>query len=110
MQLLRLTLQLPRCLTTTDNEGDLPCTLVRIAPSTLTKTAAHMLASAIEKEEEEAAAQRLRGVMHGDEEDEQADSGVFVLPLPPAHEQEAISQLFVFGQVRRRAAGLGGTT
>lgn len=106
MQLLKLTLRLPRCLTATDDDGDLPCTLVRIAAATLTKTAAHMLASAIEEEAAAAAAQQ-----HGTDDDESGEeegngkkdrvgrSGVFVLPLAPAHEHEAISQLFVFGQV-----------
>ena len=117
MQLLKLTLRLPRCLTTVDTEGDLPCTLVRIAATTLTRTAAAMLACAIE---EEAAAGRLRATIHGEEDEPAGESddegegnsggtgGVFVLPLAPAFENEPVSQLFVFGQVSGSSVGHGG--
>lgn len=109
MQLLKLTLRLPRCLTAVDGEGDLPCTLVRIAASTLTRTAGAMLASAIE---EAAAAERLRATIHGEEDEPSGDGddsedgggGVFVLPLAPAFEHEPVSQLFVYGQVRASMA------
>jgi hypothetical protein len=105
MQLLKLTLRLPACLSAVDAEGDLPCTLVRLAASTLTRNAGDILARAIE---EEAAAHALRTTIHaGDEEEEEeeqgagdGEGGVFVLPLPPAHEHEPVTQLFVFGQVR----------
>lgn len=94
MNLLHLELTPPPSLTALNEEGELACTLVRLAAASLTVTAAEQLASCIEEEAQEAAGA-------SDHSSGGGGSAVFALPLPPGVEAECCSQLFVFGATVR---------
>ncbi len=77
MPLVHLELKLPPVLRTLNPDGELPCTLVGLALSSASATAAFHLANALEEQ--------------------QQAQGVLVLPLPAADDLAPVSQLFAFG-------------
>ena len=95
MHLMHLELTPPACLTALNGEGELDCTLVRLAPASLTTTAAEQLASCIEEETAVAAAAKAATAASS------PGPPVFALPLAPAFESECCNQLFVFGATVR---------